>query len=72
MRGSEIYLLFTHGGDDRDKKILALFKVRLDLFANVTLRNLDIVFLSAIRSHEIEETVVNVNLQALVEQKHKL
>ena len=56
------YLLFAHGADDGDKQVLAFIEVTLDLLAKVAIRDLDIIFGSTVSSHEVEETVVNVNL----------
>jgi len=54
-------LLFTHGRDDGDKQVLALIKVGLDLLAQITLRDLDVVLGNTVLGHEVEETIVDVD-----------
>jgi len=54
-------LLLTHSSENSNKEIFALFKVRLDLLAQVTVWELDVVLGDTILGHEIEETIVNVN-----------
>ena len=56
-------LLLTHGGDDGDKEVLALVEVVLDLLAQLTVRELNVVLGSSILSHQVEETVIDVNLR---------
>lgn len=55
-------LLLTHGRDDRDKEILALVEVALNLLAEVAVGDLDIVLGSTVLGHQVEETVIDVNL----------
>jgi len=51
--------LLTHGGENDDVSVLALISEQLvDLVANFTLRNLDIVLGGAVIGHEGEETIV--------------
>ena len=57
------HLLFTHGGNDRDKEVLAVIEVGLDLLAKVAVRKLDIVLGGTVLGHEVEEAVVDVDLQ---------
>ena len=57
-------LLLTHSGDDGDKEILAVIEARLDFLADVTIGYFDIILGSTILSHEVEETIVNVDLYA--------
>ena len=56
-------LLLTHGRDDSDEQILALIEVGLDLLAKVALRKLDVVLGGTILGHEVEETVIDVDLR---------
>ena len=60
--GEKTYLLLAHGRDDGDKEVLALIEVALDLLAEVTLRQLDVVLGGTVLSHEVQETVVDVDL----------
>ena len=55
-------LLLTHSRDDGDKQVLALVEVGLDLLAHITLGKLDIVLGGTILSHQVEETVIDVDL----------
>lgn len=57
-------LLLTHSGDDGDKEILAVIEAGLDLLADITIGNLDIILGSTVLSHEVKETIVNVDLWA--------
>ena len=57
-------LLLTHSGDNGDKEILAVIEARLDFLADVTIGYFDIILGSTILSHEVEETIVNVDLYA--------
>ena len=58
----EAYSFLSHSGHDGNNEFLAGVEVILNLFADITLGDLDIILGSAIRSHEIEESVINVNL----------
>src|SRR5260221_4841330 len=60
---SEAYLLFAHGRDDRDKEIFTLVESSRDLGANVTLRDLNIVLRGTILSHQVKESIINVDLE---------
>ena len=60
--GEKTHLLLAHGRDDGDEQILAVIEVGLDLLAKVTLRDLDIVLRGTVLSHEVEETIVDVDL----------
>ena len=55
-------LLLTHGGDDGDEEILAFFKGACDFLANVGLGYLDIVLGNAVVVHQVEETIIDVDL----------
>lgn len=59
---SETHLLLVHSADNGDKEILAIIKASLDVLAKVTLGDLDIVLSGTIGVHEVEETVINVDL----------
>lgn len=57
-----MYLLFLHSTDDGDQEILAFVEAALDLLSKVTLGHLDIIFSYTVLRHEVEETIVNVDL----------
>jgi len=63
LKTSEAYLLFAHGRDDRDKEIFTFLEPSRDIFANVTLRDLNIVLRGTIRSHQVKESIINVDLE---------
>jgi len=54
-------LLFTHCADNGDKEILALIEPALNVTPEVALRHLNIILWGTILSHEVEETVVNID-----------
>jgi len=54
-------LLLAHRTDDGDQKILAIVKASLDLLSKFAVRDLDIVLSSTVTSHEVKETVINVD-----------
>lgn len=56
-------LLLTHGAHDSDKQILAIVKGVLNFLAEGVIRQADIVLRRTVGGHEVEETVVNVDLQ---------
>lgn len=56
-------LLLPHCRDDSNQQILAVVEVSLDLFAEFAIRNLDVVFGSAVGGHQVKETVIDVNLE---------
>lgn len=56
-------MFFAHGGDNGNKEILAVVEVALDLLAEVTLGDTDIILGGTILSHQVEETVIDVNLK---------
>jgi hypothetical protein len=58
----EAYLLFAHGGDDGDEKIFTFIESGRNLRAKVTVGDLNIVLRGAILVHQIEESIVNVDL----------
>ena len=60
--GEKTHLLLAHGRDDGDEQVLAVIEVGLDLLAEVTLRDLDVVLRGTVLSHEVEETIVDVDL----------
>ena len=55
-------LLLAHGGDDSDKEILAVLKGSRDFRSDVTVRDLDVVLGVAILVHQVEETIVDIDL----------
>ena len=55
-------LLLTHSRDDGDKQVLAVVELGLDLLAHITVGKLDIVLSSTVLSHQVKETVINVDL----------
>ena len=57
------YLLLAHSRNDGDQEVLAFVKVGLNLGAEFTLRDLNIIFGGTILGHEVEETVVDVDLE---------
>ena len=56
-------LLLAHSRDDGDEEILAFLKAGLDFLANVTLGDLDVVLGDTVVGHQVEETVVDVDLE---------
>ena len=58
------YLLFTHSSDDGDEQIFTGIKVTANLGAKITLGDLDVVFRGTVVSHEVKETVIDVDLYA--------
>jgi len=54
-------LLLAHGRNDSHQEILALIEVRLDLLADIALRNTDIILGGAVISHQVEETFIDVD-----------
>jgi hypothetical protein len=58
----EAHLLFAHGRNDGDEKIFTLIESARNVFANVTLGDLNVVLRGAIWSHQIKESIVNVDL----------
>jgi len=63
LQKSEAYLLFAHGRDDRDKEIFTFFESTRDLGTNLTLRDLNVVLRGTIRSHQVKESIINVDLE---------
>jgi hypothetical protein len=63
LQTSGAYLLFVHGRDDRDKEIFAVFESSHDLGTNITLRDLNIVLRGTILSHQVKESIINVDLE---------
>ena len=55
-------LLFVHGGDDGDEEILAIFETGGDFLAQVAFGDLDIVLGVTLAIHQVEETIINVDL----------
>jgi len=51
---------FVHGTNDSDQEILAFIEASLDIFAQVTFGELDVVLGSPVGRHEVEEAVINV------------
>ena len=56
------YLLLAHSRNDCNEKILSGIKVLLDLLAQISLREFDIVLRVTVRGHQVEEIIVNVDL----------
>ena len=56
-------LLLTHSRDDGDQQVLAIFEASGDLVTHLTLRDFDIVLGGTILSHQVEETVIDVDLR---------
>ena len=56
------YLLLAHGRDDGDQQIFAVFEARGDLVNHFTLGDFDIILGGTILSHQVEETVIDVDL----------
>jgi len=54
-------LLLVHSADNGDQKIFSLVKVALDILSKISFGNLDIVFGSAVVSHEVKEAFINVD-----------
>jgi hypothetical protein len=59
-------LLLAHGGQNRDGEVLAIVEHGLDLLAEVTFGDLDVVLGRAIGGHHVEKPVINVNELVLV------
>lgn len=55
-------LLLAHGGDDGDEEVLTVIEAGGDLLADVALGDLDVVLGVAVVVHEVEVTVVDVDL----------
>lgn len=56
------YLLLSHSADDSNKQVLALIEVSLDLLAEFVVGDLNIVLGGTVGGHEVEETIIDVNL----------
>jgi hypothetical protein len=56
------HLFLVHGRDDGDENILAVIECALDLLADITLGDLDIVLGGTVVGHEVKETLVDVDL----------
>ena len=54
-------LLFTHGRDNGNEQVLSVVKALLDLLAQISFGDLDVVLGDTFRGHEIEETIINVD-----------
>jgi len=63
LRAREAYLLFTHSRDDSDKEIFTFLECTRDLTANVAFRNLNIILGGTILSHQVKESIINVDLE---------
>ena len=55
--------LLTHGGDDRDQELLAFIETIGDTLSDVPLRDLDVVLGDTVVVHEVEETIIDVDLE---------
>lgn len=58
-------MLLTHSRDDGDQEILAVIEAALDILAEITLRQFDIILGSTILSHKVKETIVDVDLRQI-------
>ena len=63
-----VYLFFTHSGEDSDDEVLALGEGILDLLADFTLRELDIILERTIGGHKTEEVVILGNVELFSER----
>jgi hypothetical protein len=63
-KSKQWHLFLAHGADDSDQQIVACIKAIYNLFADIAFGDFNVIFGSTIGSHEIEETVVDVNLLA--------
>jgi len=54
--------LLTHGRDDRNQEILAFLETIGDALSDLPFRDLYVILGGAISAHEVEETVINVDL----------
>lgn len=61
----------AHGRDNSDDQVLAFLKFSLNGLAEVALGDFDIVLGGTFSSHQIEETVVDVNLYHMVNNQVK-
>lgn len=57
------YLLLSHSRHDGNQQLFAVIEIGLNLLAKIILGDLHIVFGNSVRIHEVEETVVNVDLR---------
>lgn len=57
------HLFFCHSGDDRDEEIFAIIESSLDLLAKRALRNFNIILRSTVVGHQVEETLIDVDLK---------
>ena len=55
-------MLFTHGGNDRDKEVLAVIEASADFLTKSTLGDLNVILRAAIVGHQVEEALINVDL----------
>jgi hypothetical protein len=60
---SQTYLLLSHSRNDGNQQLFAVIEIGLNLLAKIILGDLHIVFGNAVRIHEVEETVVDVDLR---------
>ena len=56
------YLLLSHGRDDGDEQVLSIVETALDLFAELSVGDTNVVLRDAILGHEVKETIVNIDL----------
>jgi len=54
-------LLFAHGADDGHQEVFTFIEIALDLFAQISLGEPNVVLGSAVLSHEVEKAVINVD-----------
>lgn len=67
-----MYLLFLHSTDDSDQEIFAFVESRLDIISKVTLGHSDVIFGHTVLGHEVEETIVNVDLNGVVSRTQSM
>jgi hypothetical protein len=54
--------LLTHGSDNRNHKLLSVFESAFDLFAEIVVSQLDILFSGTIGQEHVKEAVIDVHL----------
>lgn len=57
-----VLTLFAHRADDGNNEVFSIVELGLNLFTNISLRNLDIVFGTPFCGQQVEETVIDVDL----------
>jgi len=54
-------LLLAHSADDRDEQVLSILEVLLNLLAQITFRDLDVVLGDTFLGHQVEETIIDID-----------